>query len=96
LPFTLPAALMALAGGSIAVLITRMAGSRGLRSWSSAARGCGSDGRSRNQGQIARSTLSIMVLATLLATTAASWTLIEPVAFNAMGIVKKKAVDRNE
>jgi hypothetical protein len=33
-----------------------------------------------------------MVFATLLTATAASWPLIEPVAFNALGIVKKKAV----
>jgi len=34
----------------------------------------------------------VMVFATLLTASAASWPLIEPVAFGAMGIVKKKAV----
>jgi hypothetical protein len=37
-----------------------------------------------------------MIVATLLTATVASWPLIEPVAFHALGIVKKKAVRASE
>ena len=43
-----------------------------------------------------RSTVMIMLLATFLTATAASWPLIEPVAFHALGIVKKHAAARND
>ena len=44
----------------------------------------------RRGRRVARTTLVIMVLASLLAGTAASWPLFEPAVFKAMGIVKKK------
>jgi len=37
-----------------------------------------------------------MIVATLLTVTAAAWPLIEPAAFHALGIVKKKAVRASE
>jgi hypothetical protein len=93
LPFTLPASLLALAGGSIAVLdhahgwATRLA---------IAVVGCawlwiGWRVR-KTKRRISAPTLSIMVAATLLTASAAAWPLIEPVAFNALGFVKKKPV----
>jgi hypothetical protein len=42
--------------------------------------------------RISAATMFVMAVATLLTASAASWPLIEPVAFDAMGIVKKKAV----
>jgi hypothetical protein len=42
----------------------------------------------------ARSTLAMMVVATLVLTVAASWPLIKPLAFHAFGITKKQ-VDKN-
>jgi hypothetical protein len=43
----------------------------------------------RTKRTVARSTLAAMILATFLTATAASWPLIEPLAINALGIVKK-------
>jgi hypothetical protein len=37
-----------------------------------------------------------MVVATLLTAVAASWLVIEPMAFNALGIVKKRTVLHHE
>jgi hypothetical protein len=37
-----------------------------------------------------------MILATLVTAAAASWPMIEPVAFNALGIVKQRAVSHSE
>lgn len=93
LPFTLPASLLALAGGSIAVLdhahgwATRLA---------IAVVGCawlwiGWRVR-KTKRRISAATMFVMVFATLLTASAASWPLIEPLAFDAMGIAKKKAV----
>jgi hypothetical protein len=91
LPLTLPAAILAVAGSSIALLhdahvwmtwlaIAFVAGAWlwiGRQAW-------------RRGQRIARTTLAAMVLASLLAATAASWSLFEPQVFSAMGIVKKK------
>jgi hypothetical protein len=91
LPFTLPAAMLAVAGSSIALLhdahvwmtwlaIAIVAGAWlwiGRQAW-------------HRRQRIARTTLAVMVLASLLAATAASWSLFEPQVFSAMGIVKKK------
>lgn len=93
LPFTLPASLLAFAGGSIAVLdhAHRWATWLAVLMVGCAWLWIGWQVR-RTKRTIARSTLAAMVFATLLTATAASWPLIEPVAFNALGIVKKKAV----
>ena len=91
LPITLPAAILAVAGSSIAVLdhahvlvsrlaIVIVAGVWLWMGWQAWRRG----------RRVARTTLVIMVLASLLAGTAASWPLFEPAVFKAMGIVKKK------
>jgi hypothetical protein len=91
LPFTLPAAVLAVAGSSIAALdhahvwVSRLAIAIvagvwlwiGWQAW-------------RRGRPLARASLVMMVLASLLAGTAASWPLLEPSVFNAMGIVKKK------
>jgi hypothetical protein len=50
------------------------------------ARDCGRGRR------VARTTLAMMILASLFAGAAASWSLLEPQAFSAMGIVKKKGL----
>jgi hypothetical protein len=97
LPFTLPAAVLAFAGGSIAVLdhahgwIIRLAIAVIIGTWS----WIGWQ-RWRNGRQITRIAAALMIVATLSTVTAASWPLIEPVAFHALGIVKKKAVRASE
>jgi cytochrome bd-type quinol oxidase subunit 2 len=97
LPFTLPAAVLALAGGSIAVLdhahgwMTKLAIAVVICAWSWIAWQ-----RTRNGRRIARMSLALMILATLLTATATSWPLLEPVASHALGIVKKKAPRTNE
>jgi hypothetical protein len=97
LPFTLPAALLALAGGSIAALdhahgwITRLAVGAVIAAWGWIA------WQRRKTGQpIARTTIALMVTASVLTGTAASWPLLEPAVFKTMGIVKKKAASHNE
>ena len=91
LPFTLPAAILAVAGSSIALLheahvwMTWLAISIVAGAWLWIGR------QAWRRGQrIARTTLAMMVLASLLAATAASWSLFEPQVFSTMGIVKKK------
>jgi hypothetical protein len=37
-------------------------------------------------------TIAVMIVATVLTATAASWPLLEPLAFHALGIVKKRHV----
>jgi cytochrome bd-type quinol oxidase subunit 2 len=97
LPFTLPAAMLALAGGSIAALdhahgwVTKLAIAVVTCAWSWIAWQ-----RWRSGRQITRMTLALMILATLLTATAASWPPLEPVAFHTLGIVKKKATHTNE
>ena len=97
LPFTLPAAVLAVAGGSIAMLgyahvwLTRLAVATIVCAWA----WIGWQ-RRRTGRAIARPALSLMVLATLLTSTAAAWPLIEPVAFHALGFVKKKPITARE
>jgi hypothetical protein len=92
LPFTLPAALLALAGGSIALLdhahgwVTRLAIVAVIAAWVWIV------WQRRKTGQpIARRTIALMIAASLLTAMAASWPLLEPAVFRTMGIVKKKA-----
>jgi cytochrome bd-type quinol oxidase subunit 2 len=97
LPFTLPAAVIAFAGGSIALLdhahgwVTKLAIAVVICTWSWIAWQ-----RWRSGRRIARITAALMIVATLLTVTGASWPLIEPDAFHALGIVKKKGVRASE
>jgi cytochrome bd-type quinol oxidase subunit 2 len=97
LPFTLPAAVLALTGGSIAVLghahgwVTKLAVAAVVCTWSWIAWQRWQTGR-----RIARLAAALMILATLLTATTAAWPLIEPAAFHAVGIVKKKAARASE
>src|SRR5262245_27981840 len=97
LPFTLPPALLAVGGGAIAILdhahgwvtkfaITAVAGAWIWIAWR----------RRRTGWRIARSTLALMMLATVLTASAASWPLVESFAFHALGIMKKKAALAHE
>jgi cytochrome bd-type quinol oxidase subunit 2 len=96
LPFTLPTAVLALAGGSIAVLdhargwVTKLAIVLVLFAWSWIA------WQRRRSGRMTRLTLALMLLATLLTATAAAWPRLEPLTFHALGIVKKKISHSNE
>ena len=93
LPFTLPAVILAAAGSMIAILdhahvwATRLAILAVVGAWF----WIGWQVRT-TQRRAARSTVAVMVIATLLTAAAASWPLIEPMAFNALGIVKKRTV----
>jgi len=97
LPFTLPAVLLAAAGGSIAALdhahgwITKLAVGVVICAWLWIGWQVG-----RTRRPAARSTMAFMILATLLIATAASWPLLEPVAFKTLGIVKKKVSPQQE
>lgn len=90
LPFTLPAVLLAGFGGAISVLdhahvwVTRAAVGAVGCAWSWLFYQVVRTGK-----RAARSTSITMVIATLLTLSAASWPLVEPLAFNALGIVKK-------
>jgi hypothetical protein len=96
LPFTLPAALLAVAGGSIAVLdhahlwVTRLAIAAVIAAWLWIIWQ-----RRKTQRPIARITMALMIAASLLTIVAASWPWIEPAVFKTLGIVKKKAVSPN-
>lgn len=97
LPFALPAAVLAFAGGSIAVLdhahgwITKLAMAVVISTW------CWIGWqRWRNGRRIGRVAAALMIVATLLTVVAASWPVIEPMAFHALGIVKKKAAPASE
>jgi hypothetical protein len=92
LPFTLPASLLALTGGSIAVLdhahgwmtklaIAALAGALAWIAWQ----------RWKTKQSLAHSTLALMVAASLLTAAAAHWPLLEAVVFKRLGIIKKKA-----
>jgi len=91
LPFTLPAVLLATAGGSIALLdhahgwVTKLAIGVVVCAWLWIGWQVG-----RARRPPARSTIAFMVLATVLTATAASWSLLEPAAFKSLGVVKKK------
>ena len=93
LPFTLPATLLALTGGSIAVLdhahlwVTRLAIAAVIAAWLWIIWQ-----RRKTQRPIARATMALMIAASLLSIVAASWPWIEPAVFSTLGIVKKKAV----
>ncbi len=96
LPFTLPAALLAVAGGSIAALdhahlwVTRVAIAAVIAAW------CWIIWQWRKTRRpIARTTMALMIAASLLTIAAASWPWIEPTVFKTLGIVKKKAVTPN-
>ena len=96
LPFTLPAALLALAGGSIAVLdhahlwVTRLAIAAVSAAWLWIIWQW-----RKTKRPITRTTMALMIAASLLTITAASWPWIEPTVFKTLGIVKKKAVTPN-
>jgi fumarate reductase subunit D len=97
LPFTLPAAVLAFAGGSISVLgyahgwITKLAIAVVIGTW------CWIGWqRWRNGRRITRVASALMIVATLLTVAAASRPLIEPAAFHALGIMKKKPVRASE
>ena len=96
LPFTLPATLLALAGGSIAVLdhahvwVTRLAIAAVIAAWLWIVWQ-----RRKRQQPIARAMMALMIAASLLTVVAASWPWIEPTVFKTLGIVKKKAVSPN-
>jgi len=97
LPFTLPAVLLAAAGGIIAALdhahgwMTKLAVGVVICAWLWIGWQVG-----RTRRPAARSTMAFMILATLLIATAASWPLLEPVAFKTLGIVKKKVSSQQE
>jgi hypothetical protein len=96
LPFTLPATLLALAGGSIAVLdrahgwMTLFAAAAVIAAWGWIAWQRRKTGRA-----IARRILALMIAASVLTATTGSWFLIAPTVFKTMGIVKKKAVSQD-
>ena len=93
LPFTLPAVILAGAGGFIAVLdhahgwVTRLAVLVVISAWL----WIGWQVR-KTERRASRLTVVMMILATLLTATAASWPVLQPIAFNALGIVKKRQV----
>lgn len=97
LPFTLPAVVLASAGGLIAILdhahgwITRLAILAVVCAWI----WIGWQVR-KTQRRPARSTVHVMVFATLLTAATASWPIFEPIAFNALGIVKRPTVSHSE
>ncbi len=90
LPFTVPAVILASAGSTIAVLdhahawVTRLAVFAVACAWLWIAWQV-----RKTQRRAARSTIVVMVVATLLTAVAASWPVVETMAFNALGIVKK-------
>lgn len=97
LPFTLPAVLLTAAGGSIAALdhahgwMTKLAIGVVVCAWLWIGWQVG-----RTRRPATRSTMAFMIFATLLTATAASWPLLEPVAFKTLGIVKKKVSAQQE
>jgi hypothetical protein len=92
LPFTLPAVLLATAGGSIAVLdhahgwVTKLSIGVVVCAWLWIGWQIG-----RTRQPVARATIVFMLLATVLTATAASWPLLESPVVKAPGIVKKPA-----
>jgi hypothetical protein len=96
LPFTLPATLLALAGGSIAVLdhahgwMTLFAAAAVIAGW-----GWIAWQRRKTGHPIARRILALMIVASVVTTTTGSWFLIAPTVFKTLGITKKKAVSQD-
>ena len=90
LPFTLPAVVLAAAGGSIAVLdhahgwMTRLAIGAVVCAWLWIGWRVG-----RTRQPVARATFVFMLLATLLTATAACWPLLESPVVKALGIVRR-------
>jgi hypothetical protein len=97
LPFTLPAVILAGAGGFIAVLdhahgwVTRLAVLVVICAWL----WIGWQVR-KTKRRASRLTVVMMVVATLLTLAASSWPVLEPIAFHALGIAKKRAIPHNE
>jgi hypothetical protein len=97
LPFTLPAVVLAAAGGSIAALdhahgwMTKLAIGVVVCAWLWIGWQVG-----RTRRPAARSTMVVMIITTFLTATAASWPLLEPAAFKTLGIVKKKVNSQQE
>jgi cytochrome bd-type quinol oxidase subunit 2 len=97
LPFTLPAVILAGAGGFIAVLdhahgwVTRLAVLVVICAWL----WIGWQVR-KTKRRASRLTVVMMVVATLLTAAASSWPVLEPIAFHALGIAKKRAIPHNE
>ncbi len=97
LPFTLPAVILAGAGGFIAMLdhahgwVTRLAVLVVICAWL----WIGWQVR-KTRRRATHFSVVMMVLATMLTAAAVSWPVLEPIAFNALGIVKKRAVSPNE
>jgi hypothetical protein len=93
LPFTLPAVLLAAAGGSIVVLdhahgwMTRLSIGVVVCAWLWIGWQV-----ARTRQPLARATIVFMLLATLLTATTASWPLLEQPVAKALGIVKKQPV----
>jgi hypothetical protein len=96
LPFTLPATLLALAGGSIAVLdhahlwVTRLAIAAVIAAWLWIIWQW-----RKTRRPIAHATMALMIAASLLTMVTASWPWVEPTVFKTLGIVKKKVVSPN-
>jgi hypothetical protein len=89
LPFTLPAVILASAGSTIAILdhahgwVTRLAIFAVACAWLWITwQVC------KTRRRPARSTVVVTIIATHLTAVAASWPVIEPMAFHALGIVK--------
>ena len=97
LPFTLPAVILAGAGGFIAVLdhahgwVTRFAVFVVICAWL----WIGWQVR-KTRRRVSRFTVATMIMATLLTAVLASWPVLEPVTFHALSIVKKRHVLPNE
>ena len=91
LPFTLPAVLLAAAGGSIAVLdhahgwMTKLAIGVVVCAWLWIGWQV-----ARTRQPVARATIGFMLLATLLTATAASWPQLESPVIKALGVTKKQ------
>lgn len=97
LPFSLPAVILAGTGGTIAILdhahvwVTRLAILAVGCAWIWIVWQTLKAKRSPT-----RSTLVVMVMATVLTAVAASWPVIEPIVFDTLGIVKKHKVSNRE
>ena len=96
LPFTLPAVVLASAGGLIATLdhthgpMTKLAIAVVICAWGWIV------WRTRTTGlKIRRSVLAAMCAATVLTATAALWPVIEPAVFHSLGIMKKTKPSSN-
>jgi predicted permease len=97
LPFTLPAVIFAGAGSTIAMLDHAHVWVTGVAVLTVACAWLWIVWQVRKtQRRPARLTVVVMIVATLLTTVAASWPVIQPIALNAFGIVKKRPVSHTE